>query len=55
MKANDIALFGKRMNGSHSSLRDDSGVTGGELDTLVEAAWKVDGVLGSRMTGAGFG
>ena len=55
LKANDIALFGKLMNESHISLRDDYEVTGRELDTLVEAAWKVDGVLGSRMTGAGFG
>ena len=37
------------------SLRDDYEVTGIELDTLVEEAWKVDGVIGSRMTGAGFG
>ncbi|MCD7826082.1 MAG: galactokinase [Clostridiaceae bacterium] len=55
LKANDIALFGKLMNESHVSLRDDYEVTGEELDTLVEAAWKVDGVIGSRMTGAGFG
>ena len=43
------------MNASHVSLRDDYEVTGIELDTLVEEAWKVDGVIGSRMTGAGFG
>ena len=43
------------MNESHVSLRDDYEVTGIELDTLVEEAWKVDGVIGSRMTGAGFG
>ena len=43
------------MNESHVSLRDDYEVTGEELDTLVEAAWKIDGVIGSRMTGAGFG
>lgn len=43
------------MNASHVSLRDDYEVTGMELDTLVEEAWKVDGVIGSRMTGAGFG
>lgn len=55
LKANDIALFGKLMNESHVSLRDDYEVTGEELDTLVEAAWKIDGVIGSRMTGAGFG
>ena len=43
------------MNASHVSLRDDYEVTGIELDTLVEEAWKVPGVIGSRMTGAGFG
>jgi len=55
LKENDIGLFGKLMNESHISLRDDYEVTGTELDTLVEEAWKVEGVLGSRMTGAGFG
>lgn len=55
LKNNDIALFGKLMNESHISLRDDYEVTGEELDTLVEEAWKIDGVIGSRMTGAGFG
>lgn len=55
LKNNDIELFGKLMNESHVSLRDDYEVTGIELDTLVEEAWKVDGVIGSRMTGAGFG
>ena len=43
------------MNQSHISLRDDYEVTGKELDTLVEAAWKQPGVIGARMTGAGFG
>lgn len=55
LKANDIALFGRLMNASHDSLRDDYEVTGIELDTLVEEARKIDGVVGSRMTGAGFG
>ena len=55
LKANDIETFGKLMNASHVSLRDDYEVTGIELDTLVETAWTVDGVIGSRMTGAGFG
>ena len=55
LKANDIELFGKLMNASHVSLRDDYEVTGIELDTLVEEAWKIEGVIGSRMTGAGFG
>ena len=52
---NDIETFGKLMNESHISLRDDYEVTGRELDTLVEEAWKIKGVIGSRMTGAGFG
>lgn len=55
LKENDIVQFGQLMNASHVSLRDDYEVTGIELDTLVEEAWKVDGVIGSRMTGAGFG
>ncbi len=55
LKVNDVALFGQLMNASHVSLRDDYEVTGIELDTLVEEAWKIDGVIGSRMTGAGFG
>ena len=52
---NNIAEFGELMNQSHISLRDDYEVTGIELDTLVEAAWKQPGVIGARMTGAGFG
>lgn len=52
---NNIQLFGQLMNASHVSLRDDYEVTGIELDTLVEAAWQQEGVIGSRMTGAGFG
>ncbi len=55
LQNNDVTLFGELMNASHVSLRDDYEVTGVELDTLVEEAWKVDGVIGSRMTGAGFG
>ncbi len=55
LKDNDIAEFGRLMNASHVSLRDDYEVTGIELDTLVEAAWEQKGVIGSRMTGAGFG
>lgn len=55
LEANDIAQFGQLMNASHVSLRDDYEVTGIELDALVEEAWKVPGVIGSRMTGAGFG
>ena len=55
LKANDIIQFGQLMNDSHTSLRDDYEVTGIELDTLVAEAQKAPGVLGARMTGAGFG
>ncbi|MBN2273881.1 MAG: galactokinase [Bacteroidales bacterium] len=55
LNAGDLEKFGALMNGSHDSLRDDYEVTGPELDTLVEEARKVLGVIGSRMTGAGFG
>lgn len=55
LNANDVTLFGELMNASHDSLRDDYEVTGIELDTLVDEARKVPGVIGSRMTGAGFG
>lgn len=55
LKAGDLKNFGKLMNESHISLRDDYEVTGKELDTLAEAAWQQPGVLGARMTGAGFG
>ncbi len=55
LKAGNLELFGKLMNDSHISLRDDYEVTGKELDTLAEEAWKVEGVIGARMTGAGFG
>lgn len=55
LEQGDMTQFGKLMNASHVSLRDDYEVTGEELDTLTELAWQVPGVLGSRMTGAGFG
>ena len=55
LKENDIAAFGKLMNASHVSLRDDYEVSCPEMDILAEEAWKVPGVLGSRMTGGGFG
>ena len=55
LKAGDIRHFGELMNASHVSLRDDYDVTGIELDTLAEEAWKIPGVIGSRMTGGGFG
>ena len=55
LKKGEIAYFGELMTASHVSLRDDYEVTGPELDALAEAAWQVSGVLGSRMTGGGFG
>ena len=55
LKAGDLERFGKLMNESHVSLRDDYDVTGPELDALAEEAWKCPGVIGSRMTGGGFG
>ncbi len=55
LENNDLFTFGKLLNASHISLKDDYEVTGKELDTLVAAAWDADGTLGARMTGAGFG
>lgn len=55
LKAGDLITFGALMTQSHNSLRDLYEVTGVELDTLVEEALKIDGTIGSRMTGAGFG
>lgn len=55
LKAGNIEEFGRLMIASHDSLRDDYEVTGKELDTLVASALKQKGVIGSRMTGAGFG
>lgn len=55
LRAGDIAAFGKLMDASHVSLRDDYEVSCPELDLLAETAWEIPGVLGSRMTGGGFG
>ncbi len=55
LKNNDVTLFGQLMNASHVSLRDDYEVSCEEIDVLVEEAWKIDGVVGSRITGGGFG
>lgn len=55
LKAGDLTLFGQLMNASHVSLRDDYEVTGPELDCMASEAWKIEGVIGSRMTGGGFG
>jgi galactokinase len=55
LKAGNLVRFGELMNGSHDSLRDDYEVTGLELDTLVAEGRKIGGVIGTRMTGGGFG
>jgi galactokinase len=55
LKQDDIVTFGQLMNQSHISLRDDYKVSCEEVDALVELAWSVDGVMGSRITGGGFG
>ena len=55
LKKNDVKLFGELMNASHVSLRDDYQVSCDEIDFLVEEAWKIPGVIGSRITGGGFG
>ena len=55
LKRNDIATFGKLINDSHVSLRDDYETSCEETDILAELAWNVPGVLGSRITGGGFG
>lgn len=55
LKLNDIETFGKLMNASHISLRDDYEVSCDEIDLLVNLAWETEGVIGSRITGGGFG
>ena len=55
LASGDLNQFGTLLNQSHQSLRDDYEVTGKELDTIVELSWAQNGVLGARMTGAGFG
>jgi galactokinase len=55
LKAGDVATFGKLMNASHVSLRDDYEVSCPEVDILVETAWNTKGVIGGRITGGGFG
>ena len=55
LKANDIVTFGKLINASHVSLRDDYETSCEETDILAALAWDVPGVLGSRITGGGFG
>ena len=55
LKAGDITKFGQLMNQSHISLRDDYEVSCEEIDILVDLAWAIPGVIGSRITGGGFG
>ncbi|MFK4784469.1 galactokinase [Fusobacterium sp. MFO224] len=55
LEKSDIETFGKLMNESHISLRDNYEVTGFELDSIVKFAWEEVGTIGARMTGAGFG
>ena len=55
LKANDLETFGKYMNASHISLRDEYEVSCEEIDILVNLAWQIPGVIGSRITGGGFG
>lgn len=55
LKQGDVETFGKLMNASHVSLRDDYEVSCKEIDVLVDIAWGIEGVIGSRITGGGFG
>lgn len=55
LRDEDLLAFGKLLNASHVSLKEDYDITGIELDTIVEAVWEQEGVLGARMTGAGMG
>ena len=55
LEEGNLEKFGRLVNASHVSLEHDYEVTGIELDTLAHTAWKQEGVLGARMTGAGFG
>lgn len=55
LKENNVEEFGRLMNASHVSLRDDYEVSCEEIDILVDLAWKISGVIGSRITGGGFG
>lgn len=55
LKENNVEEFGRLMNASHVSLRDDYEVSCEEIDILVDLAWKIPGVVGSRITGGGFG
>jgi len=55
LKEGNLTLFGQLMNASHVSLRDNYEIVSPEVDFMVKKAWKIDGVIGSRMTGGGFG
>jgi len=55
LKAGDAALFGRLMNASHASMRDDFEISTPEIDALVDFAQREDGIFGARLTGGGFG
>ena len=55
LKRGDLESFGRLMNRSHESLRDNYEVSCPEVDWLVKRAWEIEGVLGSRLAGPGFG
>ena len=55
LREGDLEGFGKLMNEAHISMRDDYGASCEEVDILVDEAWKLPGVIGSRITGGGFG
>jgi galactokinase len=55
LKADDAVGFGRLMNESHASLRDDFEVSVADVDRLVGLAQSTTAVLGARMTGGGFG
>jgi galactokinase len=55
LRVGDLHTFGRLMNASHQSMKDDYEITGLEMDTLAETAQNIDGCLGARMTGGGFG
>ncbi len=55
LKEGNLKRFGELMNEAHVSVSKDYEVSCEELDTLAEEAWKIDGCIGSRMTGGGFG
>lgn len=55
LEARDFPRLGRLLKESHQSLRDDFEVSTPNVDSLVERAWGIDGCLGARIMGAGFG